>query len=416
MADELTGGPPWCPACLWGLDAWDPAALPARGFARVGRWGYRRGWQVDAEVRAALLRDPDSATAVTPHAALVAISAVVITVAMATLLVIPLVWRSELLPPVKLVATLGLLVVVAWAWPQLGRLPKGPQRLRDGEAVGLRTIVAQVAAAVGTEPPDEILIDVTCVNLSVDRVGLRQRSVLRIGMPLWLSLTPQMRVAMLAHALGHLVNDHPTRGLLTRPALDLFRRAVDWTGGERPFDRLERRFDDVEPMPFFTQVVYVVLAVLGSIAAAAQLAIDSLAMPESRRAELAADLVARRVAGSAAFLGALDRVLMLDELWSALVYDVERLTPDRWESESLAVHERRLRPQLELLRQGSIRATDLWSRHPAVGQRAWLVEALPEQPAQVVIEPRLWAAADAELANLAKAVHRTVLDTREFTG
>lgn len=91
MADELTGGPPWCPACLWGLDAWDPAALPSRGFARVGRCGYRRGWEVDAEVRAALLRDPDSATAVTPHAALVAISAVVVTVAMTSLLVIPLV-------------------------------------------------------------------------------------------------------------------------------------------------------------------------------------------------------------------------------------------------------------------------------------------------------------------------------------
>ena len=75
---------------------------------------------------------------------------------------------------------------------------------------------------------------------AVTRVGVRGRSVLVIGIPLWLLLTPEMRVAVLAHELGHLDNRDPLCANLTRPATAIFASAVDWTGGRNPWRRPAR--------------------------------------------------------------------------------------------------------------------------------------------------------------------------------
>ena len=53
-------------------------------------------------------------------------------------------------------------------------------------------------------------------------VGLRRRPELIIGLPLWASLDPQTRVALLGHEVGHLVNGDPQHGLLIQPVFTTF--------------------------------------------------------------------------------------------------------------------------------------------------------------------------------------------------
>ncbi|MFG3643168.1 hypothetical protein ACGF3C_23175 [Micromonospora sp. NPDC047762] len=86
-----------------------------------------------------------------------------------------------------------------------------------------------------------------------------------------------------------------------------------------------------------------------------------MAMPDSRRAEYRADLVARRVAGSAPFL----------------------------------------------------RTTDLWSIHPGEDQRMRLIEALPDVDGALCVDDTRWTALDAELAPWCRTAHNALLGTRD---
>ncbi len=61
-------------------------------------------------------------------------------------------------------------------------------------------------------------------NAWCSRVGARQRPTLCIGIRLWAALSPDGRLALLGHELGHLVNGDPTRGFRTQPATTTFGR------------------------------------------------------------------------------------------------------------------------------------------------------------------------------------------------
>ncbi|NED82958.1 M48 family metalloprotease, partial [Streptomyces sp. SID11233] len=57
-------------------------------------------------------------------------------------------------------------------------------------------------AAVGTRGVDLIAIDGE-VNASAMRYGVRGRMLLTLGLPLWESLGPEQRLALLGHELAH---------------------------------------------------------------------------------------------------------------------------------------------------------------------------------------------------------------------
>jgi len=344
------------------------------------------------------------------------VSALVVLASAASFVGAVTIWRTDLLPPVKFAAAVGLVVVGLWWRPRFGRLEIGEaHRLGADEAPHLRALVRQVAEAAGTPEPDVILLDPHELNLWVTRVGLRGRSVLSVGIPLWLMLTPQMRVAVLAHELGHLTNADPARSIFTQPAHHLFRRAVEWTGGSGADRRRAVDVDEVAQRSLIGLAMAVVLATINALLTLAQLMVDAAAMPDHRRAEYAADLVSRKVAGTQAARAAIERLAALDELLVVIDYEVTRTPPGKWEA-ILHVHERRLADDLPALRQSTRRTTDVWSTHPPQGMRLRLIESLPEVGPVVTLDSGSVLKIDHELSAFYALTHRQWLDTREFHG
>lgn len=372
---------------------------------------------MDTALLAELGRDPSKAAERTrSELLLVAASILVVTVSLAAFVGSVAIWWSGLVPPVKFLGSIGLFLVGMLTRPQFGRLPgKDVHRLAPGEAPVLRSIVRDIATSAGAPEPDVILLDPQEVNLSVSRVGLRGRSVLTIGIPFWLLITPEMRVAVLAHEFGHLTNRDPLRGTLTAPARLLFSRAVDWTGGPGMRRRLAVVLSTVEQVDFVTIVAQAAMAAIAAALTRIQLGLESVVAPDHRRAELAADLVARRVAGTTATRGLMRRVIMFPELDVAVAYEAQRTPPSGWGALA-EVHERRLADSFPTMAQATRRTCDLWSSHPSTVIRLRLIEALPHEDPTHGVQPGAFDRVDLELQNLYALTHRLWLGTREYGG
>jgi Zn-dependent protease with chaperone function len=87
-------------------------------------------------------------------------------------------------------------------------------------------IADEVARSVGAPAVDEIRVGDT-FNASFSLVGWRRKRVMCLGLPLFSILTPQERVALIGHELGHCVNGDITRTLVVDTAINTL---VDWYG------------------------------------------------------------------------------------------------------------------------------------------------------------------------------------------
>jgi Zn-dependent protease with chaperone function len=195
----------------------------------------------------------------------------------------------------------------------------------------------------------------------------------------------------------------------------MFVSAVDWTGGRSPWRRLGDRLDQAEDDSFVTMLFGLLLAMLNTVFATIQLAIDAIAMADHRRAEYAADLASRDAAGSQGAIAMLDRLTLLGDLVDGLVHDVVTKRPDDWGALADRRHAQ-LQDRLDVRRQASRRMVDLWVTHPPNGSRAALIEGLPRVQGTVSVDPAQSARIDVELGNWYRAAHREILGTREFLG
>ncbi|MFF3468353.1 M48 family metalloprotease [Streptomyces sp. NPDC002619] len=88
--------------------------------------------------------------------------------------------------------------------PRFPKLDESVPRLGRVDAPRLFKFVDSVAAGTGTRSVDAIVVE-PYVNAGVTTYGLRRR-VLHLGLGLWAVLTPQQKVALLGHELGHFAN------------------------------------------------------------------------------------------------------------------------------------------------------------------------------------------------------------------
>ncbi|WBC16532.1 M48 family metalloprotease [Micromonospora sp. WMMA1998] len=408
----------WCPGCRWNLDEYDPALAPWRGTKLVGRWGFRRGLRIDRATRAELSADPDAGSAETSTGE-VWLSAVSVALGLVGAVAVGyLGWlflASGLPAGVRVAFALPAVLVLLLVKPAFGRVPRAGV-LSERDAPQLHRLVGEVARAAGTPVPDVICADLS-INAGVARLGWRQRSVLVIGVPLWVMLPRPARVALLAHELGHLANGDPRRVRRTLLARAFGARAVAATGGRNPWLRAVHGADSVAVhggglAALLSLVVHALLGLVNVLGATAQLLVDSVAMPDSRRAEYRADLMARRVAGTDAFLRSCEVVLLAERIWSELWHLAPRIDGERLEPMAAELREH-LAPKLPLARQLTRRGTDLWSTHPAEDQRMRLVEELPRVDGTLHVDESRWAELDRELAPWRRAVHHALLGTRD---
>lgn len=102
--------------------------------------------------------------------------------------------------PLKVVGVLLVALAVVLR-PRLGRAAKGPGLLDPERCPETVALLGEIAATAHTRVPDRLEVG-TDLNAYATTVGLRRR-VVNVGAPLWVALSPQARVALLAHELGH---------------------------------------------------------------------------------------------------------------------------------------------------------------------------------------------------------------------
>jgi heat shock protein HtpX len=147
-----------------------------------------------------------------------------------------------------------LLMLAAVLRPRFGRLSRYAEPVTREQAPTLFRVIDEVAQTLGTPRPHIVLVDET-FNAWARLVGLRSRRVVNLGLPLLGVLSPQERVALIGHELGHFVNGDARRGLLTQLPLTVFAHLADVL---RPSRLMVRRSAMMFLIDMLARVVFVV--------------------------------------------------------------------------------------------------------------------------------------------------------------
>lgn len=198
-----------------------------------------------------------------------------------------------------------LLLTAVAARPRLGRVPTKGVIVRE-RAPELHALVDEVAGSLRVRRPDVVAIDAE-LNASWAVVGVRRQRVLTLGLPLWLALGRQARVALLAHELAHERNGDSSRGLVLGSSLDAL-AAIYTTLSPHGYDGLG-------PLGDLASALGALLALPVRAVLWAQ---ATLVLGDSQRAEYLADALAADVAGTDAQI-ALQEALLLNPLLMGVV-------------------------------------------------------------------------------------------------
>ncbi|XVV09085.1 M48 family metalloprotease [Actinoplanes sp. CA-131856] len=291
---------------------------------------------------------------------------------------------------VSTVLGLVLLAVAVVLRPRLPRLPGGVIVLDPARTPALVALVERVATAVGAPAPRIFLLgyDLGAFTMSV---GVKRERVLCLGLPLWATLEPQERVALLGHEMGHFVNGDVRRGLLTQMSRRTLAQVADLfatrTRGDGPIDFL------------IGVVTTLINGIVSRTSAALQLLLLWTSMRDSQRAEYLADELGARAGGSAAAASLADFLLLRDPIDTVVRREARAGNgPEAW-LEAARVARANQSPNLPAMRERSHRAeASLDASHPPSGLRAEMLRRRPQLAAEVVLTEAESARIDAELA------------------
>ncbi len=167
--------------------------------------------------------------------------------------------------------------------------------------------VVAVADKLDTPAPDALVID-HAFNASVHSYGWRgQHYALTLGLPLWLTLSPAERLALLGHELGHRVNGDPLRGVVV-------------SSGLHTLDEIRMALRPVVTESAIVPMLANGLRWVLSVPVTALVAwVYRMTMADHRRAELYADYIGSTIAGRPAMITMLERLAGLAPLFATSV-------------------------------------------------------------------------------------------------
>ena len=376
----------WCEACDWNV-----VSRPEPPGGLVRRWRRRLAHRVGARVYGDLLagRRPDVRDALA-KGVLLALSALVDLGILASVALLVVVVRSDALGFWHWPAVVGALLLLYLVLPRPHRLPdEGLVRLARADAPRLWALVDEVAAAVGTAPPQVLAVS-TEFNAYAMRSGWGWRRTVVMGLPLWAVLGPQERVATLAHELGHFKGRDVGRGVVVGAAGTALTQVVDvlWP------DAFEDDPPDVDLTWLFV-VVNLLRRLLALPVVALLYGLDRLHVRATQRQEYLADLASARVAGPTAAQTALLRLLSLDGTHTRVRSAVRR-REDAWTALATAPHppQRELR---RLQRESELVGHQADDTHPPTHLRAQLAADATVTAPVVVVDTARAAALEVEL-------------------
>ena len=370
----------WCDACDWNVVA--PEAPEPK--TRLDRLYDAAGLRVSERLAGRLAQDESSERRVTAS------------------LVAAYVIAASVYAGLVVLAAAGLFALVYWfpnpiAWigglcvvlavlmrPRLGRAPK-KDRVERADTPRLFACIDAVAKALETPTADIVVVDAS-FNASFSIVGLKRRRVLRLGLPLVTMLTPDERIALIAHELSHGRNRDAARGIVIGGAvqtlLEQYRmlkpddELVARYAGER---WVIRRQSQLEGLDFLFHAVMWVLS--RPVALVLQLEWHLL-LHEKQRAEYLADLASADVAGTEAATGLLEK-LLLESTFRGVVQRSARERGDLFEALQAAVAAVPERERLRRHRVARLERARLDATHPPTARRIELLQRRRVREARV---------------------------------
>lgn len=395
----------WCAGCDWNVD-------PARPQEKLGRLARarralarRHGEKLLAEVTAGgTLRARRDVASLLAYAVALAVHSLTVALVAGGIWFVVWGWGGLGMVPGLFLLALG------WSLrPRLPRLPEDVPVLHRADAPELFALVDDVAHVVGTRGVDAIAVNAR-INASVKSYGIRGRRLLTLGLPFWEMLTPQQRIALLGHELGHYSNGDTRHKLVVANA---DRSLTTWHYYFSPIP-------DPKPLEVFVNLLcipprWLVLGVL--------MLLDRLTLRATQRAEYLADRMAARAGSTEAALELMDRLLVADSAVITLQREVSgaalsgprgaRRAEDRadglWERlaadlASIPEHERERQR-----RAGALRGHSVDSTHPPTHLRHECLLAGAAVPPAVVADDDRERRIAAELTGARTKVARQIL-------
>jgi hypothetical protein len=287
----------------------------------------------------------------------------------------------------------GLLLAVAYqVQPFWHRSTKKRSRLmKRDEFPTLYALVDDIAKELGCHGLDGIRLTID-FNASIGHTH-SEGWVMTLGLELWSTLSPQQRVALIGHELGHQLNhDQRKTKLVYGAAISMSQWSYLLTPSRRTL-RL-RGLAAIGDL-----LVPVIMLPLAAAAAGLSWLLIVFGSRQGLAAEYYADALAARVGGTDATADMLERLLLAGACTRQLRHIAKfDKSADPWSEVAAYVASI---PALELERQrrlGRLRLPAVDSNHPPTQLRADLVRALPYETAKIVIDQARTAAIDRELA------------------
>lgn len=383
------GVPSWCEQCNWGVKPHVVEAedgFLARLYVRAGeRYGRAALDRLKAASEESLLSSWTLSTA-TGYLVAACVHALTVLLAAAGVLLIATQYDE------MLVLFLGI-ALCAFAWlmrPRPGEMPK-EDIVQASEFPALYAFVNAIAGQLGGQPVNHIVVNED-FNASYGVVGWQRRPVLTIGLPLWISLAPRERVAVIAHEIAHGVNGDGTRSFMVYAALN----ALDtWIGYLRGV--YYRAGDGFELLAGYVTwgLSYPFTFIEGLLV--------QLLFFDKQRAEYLADYLAATVAGTGAMVSALHRLssgellhdVLLKSAYSSSQSGVGMLNRFRARLKTLPGREWE-----RLARAAQLENARLDASHPPTAFRVEFLQTHPEATPGFSATEADFAAIDRELSGL----------------
>lgn len=208
----------------------------------------------------------------------------------------------------NVVAVFVGIVLLGFAYLSFPRFPKIERPiLQRTDFPALYEISDLVSQKLNARSVDGIVIS-EYFNASFMRVGWRQKRILHIGLPLFISLDDREKIALIAHEIAHEVNKDPTRNFFIQSALYAL---VNWYDALYPLQLVSSgsargvMFFIVWISSVFTNVIMIGLS---GIAWLGIYALSHLLWRESQRAEYLADYLSTQVGGTVYSISVLNKL------------------------------------------------------------------------------------------------------------
>ena len=398
-----THSPVWCRECEWNLEAFPP---PRRRKATVvDRVSHRIAFRLNRALLDDLTQAPPARPTWNRVRIFLVAASLLLTAASLSMIVggVLLLFGHQF--GLRVVGFFMLLIGLEIR-PRLGRWRVEVGVLSRTEAPHLFALVDEIADELGAPRIGTLAVHEHW-NASCGRRGLRREPTLVIGLPLWSALSPAGRTALLGHELGHLVNRDATRGLVTQSALTTFARIAALFF---PRYLVRTRFARLGLASWLGgYVVGIVFTPIYYLATWTQVGLWSIASRDHQRAEIYADVVGLKLAGTAGAMELLDTLLFHETVRTAVARSARRGDPvDAWHENAVTARAEAL-GRARVAEQSSLRReASLFGSHPPSGLRRRLVSSWPSATAGPLVASDHWLPIDDELSERYKRVRRAL--------